>query len=81
MTANAVSRDVLQAFAERLRAAQMQRSPLRITGHGSKNFYGEAPAGEPGGNGGQVNLADAAVSAAMRAASSGFFCTHSTASL
>ncbi len=47
MTANAVSRDVLQAFAERLRAAQMQRSPLRITGHGSKNFYGEAPAGEP----------------------------------
>ena len=23
------------------------RTPLRITGHGSKDFYGEAPAGEP----------------------------------
>jgi len=29
---------------DRLRNA---RAPLRITGHGSKDFYGEAPAGEP----------------------------------
>lgn len=38
----------------------------RISIVDARGLHGEAPAGEPGGNGGQVNLADAAVSAAMR---------------
>ncbi len=36
--------DDLQA---RIRSAAAARQPLRITGHGSKDFYGEAPQGEP----------------------------------
>ena len=35
--------DALGALQDQLRDA---RTPLRITGHGSKDFYGEAPAGE-----------------------------------
>lgn len=32
---------------QRLREAVLAGTPLRITGHGSKDFYGEAPVGEP----------------------------------
>ncbi|MFG6460146.1 glycolate oxidase subunit GlcE [Roseateles sp. DXS20W] len=32
---------------QRLREAVLAGTPLRITGHGSKDFYGEAPTGEP----------------------------------
>ena len=36
--------EALRAFQVSIASA---RSPLRITGHGSKDFYGEAPTGEP----------------------------------
>ncbi|PTT91844.1 glycolate oxidase subunit GlcE [Pelomonas sp. HMWF004] len=34
-------------FADLQSVIREARSPLRITGHGSKDFYGEAPQGEP----------------------------------
>lgn len=37
----------LQAIVERVRAAAAQRTPLCIRGGATKDFYGEAPAGEP----------------------------------
>jgi glycolate oxidase FAD binding subunit len=37
----------LQRIVERVRAAAAQRKPLCIRGGGTKDFYGEAPAGEP----------------------------------
>ncbi len=37
----------LEAVVERVRAAAAARTPLCIRGGGTKDFYGEAPAGEP----------------------------------
>jgi glycolate oxidase FAD binding subunit len=36
----------LQAIAERIRAARADRTPLRLRGGGTKDFYGGAPQGE-----------------------------------
>ena len=38
---------VLQGLAERVRAAAQSGQPLRLHGGGTKDFYGNAPAGEP----------------------------------
>jgi glycolate oxidase FAD binding subunit len=38
---------VLQGMAERVRAAAQSGRPLRLQGGGTKDFYGNAPAGEP----------------------------------
>lgn len=37
----------LQSLVERVRAARGARTPLCLRGHGSKDFYGETPRGEP----------------------------------
>ena len=39
--------DTLKAFAERIRAAAVDKRPLRLRGGGSKDFYGQVPDGEP----------------------------------
>jgi glycolate oxidase FAD binding subunit len=37
----------LQQIVERIRAATTDATPLCIRGGGTKDFYGEAPQGEP----------------------------------
>ena len=39
--------DALKGFADAIRAAAADRRPLRLRGGGSKDFYGQAIAGEP----------------------------------
>ena len=38
--------EVIKHYADRIRAAAAQKKPLRLRGGGTKDFYGEAPAGE-----------------------------------
>ena len=42
-----MSDDTLRDLQERVRAADAARTPLRLRGGGTKDFYGEAPRGEP----------------------------------
>jgi glycolate oxidase FAD binding subunit len=39
-------REIVQQYAERIRAAAAEKKPLRLRGGGSKDFYGQALAGE-----------------------------------
>ena len=39
--------EALKVFADAIRAAGADRKPLRLRGGGSKDFYGQAPEGEP----------------------------------
>jgi glycolate oxidase FAD binding subunit len=40
----------IDEFQQRIRAAAQARAPLRLRGAGSKDFYGETPTAEPGGD-------------------------------
>jgi glycolate oxidase FAD binding subunit len=44
---SAAGAEVLEAWRARLAAARAARTPLRLTGAGTKDFYGETLAGEP----------------------------------
>jgi flotillin len=66
-TALLIRKAMLEALPAIIAAASKPMENIdRISIVDARGLHGEAPAGEPGGNGGQVNLADAAVSAAMR---------------
>ena len=39
--------EALKGFADAIRAAAADKKPLRLRGGGSKDFYGQAPEGEP----------------------------------
>ncbi len=43
---SAGAQDVVQSWQARIRTAAASRTPLRLRGGGSKDFYGEPPAGE-----------------------------------
>lgn len=47
MNSSAAPADVIALYQERIRSAAAARTPLCITGGGTKSFYGRTPSGEP----------------------------------